>query len=219
VRRFITLFLTGAVLFGAAPADARPLQVGSHGKAVRAVQQRLGLPVDGIYGEATARAVRRFQRRHDLNVTGRVGAATRRAMGFGTTPSRTSPTTGGAQSPDESTTMADAARSALGSTYREGGTGPDEFDASGLVYWAAAAAGIDLPRSTFTQYQAGTAVARDDVTEGDLVFFDTNGPGASDVGIAIDSDTAISATTHGVREHVIFGPYWGEHYVGARRIG
>jgi cell wall-associated NlpC family hydrolase len=115
--------------------------------------------------------------------------------------------------------MADAARSALGASYREGAAGPYEFDASGLVEWAGAEAGMDLPRSTYLQYKQGTAVARDDVTEGDLVFFDIDGDGASYVGIAVSDDTAISATTHGVREHPIFSAYWGPHYVGARRLG
>jgi cell wall-associated NlpC family hydrolase len=57
------------------------------------------------------------------------------------------------------------------------------------------------------------------IQAGDLVFFDANGPGASHVGIATSGSTAISATTHGVMEHAIFGPYWGGHYIGARRVG
>ncbi|MEA2126611.1 MAG: hypothetical protein QOI80_3393 [Solirubrobacteraceae bacterium] len=218
MRRFISLLAAAALLLTAAAAAAKTLHVGSRGPAVKAVQQRLGQPADGIYGKATARAVRRFQRRHDLKVTGRVDTATRRAMGFGATPQSGKPSTGGAQSPDELVTLADAARSALGSTYRDGAAGPDAFDASGLVFWAASSVGIELPRSTFAQYQTGAAVSRAELAEGDLVFFDTNGPGASDVGIAVSADTAISATTHGVREHPIFGPYWGDHYVGARRI-
>jgi cell wall-associated NlpC family hydrolase len=63
----------------------------------------------------------------------------------------------------------------------------------------------------------GTAVTGD-VEPGDLVFFDTGGPGPSDVGIASGPDSAISATTHGVREHTLTGPYWGDHFVGARRL-
>jgi cell wall-associated NlpC family hydrolase len=51
------------------------------------------------------------------------------------------------------------------------------------------------------------------------VFFDANGPGASHVAIATGAGTAISATSHGVREHAIGGPYWGAHYYGARRVG
>jgi cell wall-associated NlpC family hydrolase len=214
VRRFITLLVAAGVALSASPASAKTLHIGSRGKAVRAVQQRLGLPVDGIYGKATARAVRRFQRRHDLAATGRVDAATRRAMGFGQ--ATTEPSSGGTAAPDDATSLADAARSVLGSTYREAAAGPDEFDASGLVFWAS---GGTLPRSTFAQYDAGISIAREDIVENDLIFFDTNGPGASDVAIAIDGETAISATTHGVREHPIFGAYWGDHYVGARRVG
>jgi peptidoglycan DL-endopeptidase CwlO len=60
-------------------------------------------------------------------------------------------------------------------------------------------------------------VPRDRVRAGDLVFFDTDGAGASHVAIATSSTTAISATTHGVMEHAIASGYWGAHYVGARR--
>jgi cell wall-associated NlpC family hydrolase len=215
VRRFISLLLAFSLL--AAPAAAKTLDLGSRGKAVKAVQQRLGVPVDGIYGRATARAVRRFQRRHELRVTGRVDRATRRTL-FRPAPPRDSGT-GGTQTPADYITMADAARSAVGADYREGAVGPYEFDASGLVRWAGAQAGMELPRSTYLQYEQGRAVRRDDVAENDLVFFDVDGDGASYVGIAVSGDTAISATTHGVREHRISGPFWGKHYVGARRLG
>lgn len=200
-----------ATLLAAAPASAA-LKPGSRGAAVRAVQQRLGLSADGIYGRATAHAVRRYQRSHGLRVTGRVNAETKRALGLATTAPTT---TGGVGAPDS---MADAVRAALGRPYEAGAAGPDSFDCSGLVVWAAAAAGIDLPRSSYAQYETGIAVERDELAPGDLVFFDTNGPGASDVGIAVGPDAAVSATTHGVREHSIFGAYWGEHYVGARRF-
>jgi cell wall-associated NlpC family hydrolase len=205
----------------AAPAAARTLGVGDRGKAVRAVQHRLGVAADGIYGRATARAVRRFQRRHRLRATGRVDAATRRALFRPAEPKPAAPSdngTGGAQLPSDYVSIADAARSAVGSRYREGATGPHEFDASGLVVWAGARAGIELPRSTYLQYEQGTAVARGDVAEGDLVFFDIDGAGASYVAVAVSADAAVSATTHGVREHPIAGPYWGRHYIGARRL-
>ena len=65
----------------------------------------------------------------------------------------------------------------------------------------------------------GTPVARETIQAGDLVFFDANGPGASHVGIATSNTTAISATSHGVREHATTGSYWGSHYYGARRVG
>ncbi len=201
------------LLATAAPAAAAPLKPGSRGSAVEAVQQRLGIPADGVYGRGTARAVRRYQRSHGLRVTGRVNAQTKRALGIAIATRPT--TTGGTGVPDS---MPDAVRAAVGRPYEAGAAGPDSFDCSGLVVWAAAAAGIDMPRSSFAQYETGVAVARRELAPGDLVFFDTNGPGPSDVGIVVGPDAAVSATTHGVREHSIAGEYWGEHYVGARRF-
>jgi cell wall-associated NlpC family hydrolase len=79
-------------------------------------------------------------------------------------------------------------------------------------------AGIAIPRTSFAQYGAGGAVARGAIQPGDLVFFNTAGPGASDVGMATSATTAVSATTHGVMSHAIFNGYWGSHFVGARRV-
>ena len=55
--------------------------VNSRRGAVRVLQRRLGLAVDGIFGPATARGVRRFQHRHGLRADGVVGPATWRALG------------------------------------------------------------------------------------------------------------------------------------------
>jgi cell wall-associated NlpC family hydrolase len=79
-------------------------------------------------------------------------------------------------------------------------------------------AGISVPRTSFDQYRTGTSISRSQIQSGDLVFFNTAGPGASDVGIATSATTVVSATTHGVREHAIFDSYWGSHFVGARRL-
>jgi cell wall-associated NlpC family hydrolase len=105
----------------------------------------------------------------------------------------------------------------IGTPYAAGGAQPGGFDCSGLVQWAFKQAGVTLPRTSFAQFSVGTPVSRANVQAGDLVFFNANGPGASHVGIATSNSTAISATTHGVREHAISDSYWGSHYVGARR--
>ena len=175
-----------------------------------AVQRALGIAADGVYGPITRAAVRRFQQAHGLAVDGVVGPQTLAALGIsgaGATP--TAPA-GAAVA---------AARSKLGAAYVLGGTGPNGFDCSGLTQWAMAQAGISIPRTSYAQFGAGTPVDRNAIQPGDLVFFDADGPGASHVGIATSGSTAISATTHGVREHAIFDAYWGSHYLGARRFG
>src|SRR3954453_2663074 len=49
---------------------------GEHGSAVAAMQQKLGVPADGIYGPSTLGAVKTFQKGQGLVADGRVGPAT-----------------------------------------------------------------------------------------------------------------------------------------------
>ncbi|MDQ3865811.1 MAG: peptidoglycan-binding protein [Actinomycetota bacterium] len=64
----------------AAHADVELLKLGSRGSAVRAVQQALGIPADGIFGPQTRAAVRAFQAKHGLLVDGIVGPQTRAVL-------------------------------------------------------------------------------------------------------------------------------------------
>lgn len=48
----------------------------ARGEAVRRVQRVLRVPIDGLFGDATAEAVRRFQSKHGLRVDGVVGQQT-----------------------------------------------------------------------------------------------------------------------------------------------
>jgi peptidoglycan DL-endopeptidase CwlO len=180
----------------------------------RAVQAKLGVAVDGVYGPVTRGAVIAFQRTHGLEVDGVVGPQTLGALGLGAG----TPTLSGGGSGGGAAALA-AARREIGVPYVFGGTGNGGFDCSGLTQWAFAQAGITLPRTSYSQYTVGVAVGETAIQAGDLVFWDTDGSGASHVGIATGAGTAISATTHGVLEHSIGGPYWGAHYVGARRVG
>jgi cell wall-associated NlpC family hydrolase len=179
-----------------------------------AVQRALGVPADGVYGPITRAAVRRFQQARGLAVDGVVGPQTLAALGLAGAGANPSPPVGA-----RAGVAVAAARSKLGVPYVSAGTGPNGFDCSGLTQWAMAQAGIALPRTSYAQFGVGTAVDRNAIQSGDLVFFDADGPGASHVGIATSASPAISATTHGVREHAIFDAYWGSHYVGARRVG
>src|SRR5262245_53350250 len=63
-----------------------------------------------------------------------------------------------------------------GIPYRWGGTSPATgFDCSGLVHWVYARLGVDLPRTSYGQFDVGRRVMRADLQPGDLVF--SNGTG------------------------------------------
>jgi cell wall-associated NlpC family hydrolase len=55
----------------------------SHRAAVIALQRRLGVAADGVFGPGTQAAVKHFQRSHGLTADGVVGPATWRALGYG----------------------------------------------------------------------------------------------------------------------------------------
>jgi cell wall-associated NlpC family hydrolase len=185
----------------------------------RSVQAKLGLGVDGVYGPVTRGAVKAFQRAHGLEVDGVVGPQTLGALGISGASSGTADATVKSAAPSASSgggSAVAAAESQIGAKYVYGGTGNGGFDCSGLVQWAFAQAGVSLPRTSFAQYGAGSAVSS--IQAGDLVFFSTDGPGASHVGIATGPNSAVSATSHGVMQHEITTGYWGAHYIGARRV-
>jgi cell wall-associated NlpC family hydrolase len=65
-----------------------------------------------------------------------------------------------------------------GKPYLWGGTGPDAFDCSGVIYAAYKEAGLLIPRTTFGQWPFGVKVLDGQEQPGDLVFFNA-GPGTS----------------------------------------
>ncbi|MEU3872541.1 MULTISPECIES: NlpC/P60 family protein [Streptomyces] len=82
------------------------------------------------------------------------------------------------------------AYAALGKPYVWGATGPDAFDCSGLTQAAWQAAGVSLPRTTYTQINAGRRIARSQLAPGDLVFFYS---GISHVGLYVGDGKMIHA--------------------------
>ncbi|MFG2891981.1 NlpC/P60 family protein [Streptomyces sp. NPDC048248] len=82
------------------------------------------------------------------------------------------------------------AYTALGKPYVWGATGPSAYDCSGLTQAAWQAGGISLPRTTYTQINAGSRIERSQLAPGDLVFFYS---GISHVGLYIGDGKMIHA--------------------------
>ncbi len=103
----------------------------------------------------------------------------------------------------------------MGVRYVYGGESPTGFDCSGLVQYSYARVGISLPRTTYAQYASGQPVSRSELEPGDLVFFD----GVGHVGIYVGGGRFIHAPHTGtVVQFATLSGWYGEHYVGARRV-
>ncbi|MFC0432246.1 C40 family peptidase [Kutzneria buriramensis] len=104
-----------------------------------------------------------------------------------------------------------------GLPYVWGGNGAQDggFDCSGLTKAAYAAAGISLPRTAQTQYDAGPRVpAGQPLLPGDLVFFGTPS-NVHHVGLYIGGGLMIDAPDFG--QHVKSEPYTETGFLGATR--
>lgn len=108
----------------------------------------------------------------------------------------------------------------LGIPYEWGGESAETgFDCSGLAMTIYKLNGLNLPRNSVAQFQAGSPVRREDLAPGDLVFFATNGNSAvSHVGIYTGNGKFIHAPKKGdaIRQSSLRNGYFDGCYVGAR---
>jgi cell wall-associated NlpC family hydrolase len=88
----------------------------------------------------------------------------------------------------------DTAMAQRGKPYVWAADGPNSFDCSGLVMYAYAAAGIDLPHSSRMQASIGRSVSRDELRPGDLVAFYSP---ISHIGIYIGNGQMVHAPSTG----------------------
>ncbi|AIQ26867.1 MULTISPECIES: C40 family peptidase [Paenibacillus] len=108
---------------------------------------------------------------------------------------------------------------AIGTKYVSGGVSTNGFDCSGFTMYVFDKIGINLPHQSGSQYEMGTAVSRDEMRPGDLVFFNTSGKGISHVGIYVgDGEFAHASSSRGVTISSLSDSYYVNRYVGAKRI-
>ena len=115
--------------------------------------------------------------------------------------------------------MVERAIAMLGQPYRFGGTEPGGFDCSGLVSYAAAGAGMQVPRTTQEQLHVGIAVERQDIKAADLVFMRLSHKELH-VGIAIDGVRFVHSPSSGgnVRIDSLAAAPYAHGFLAARRI-
>ena len=93
-----------------------------------------------------------------------------------------------------------AAQSLVGTPYVWGGTSASGVDCSGLVDLAYKSIGVNLPRVSYQQANAGRRVALGSLQAGDLVAWNnsTRNPGADHIAIYIGGGRIIEAPRPGV---------------------
>jgi cell wall-associated NlpC family hydrolase len=116
-----------------------------------------------------------------------------------------------------------AARTAerfVGIPYRWGGENVvDGMDCSGFVRAVYNLCGLSIPRTSRDQYKAGESVAKEQLQDGDLVFFGSSEDSINHVGIYVGNGRFVHAPRRGedIRVTSVDESYFEKRYVGARR--
>jgi len=106
---------------------------------------------------------------------------------------------------------------AVGIPYRWGGESPTSgFDCSGLVRWAYARVGVDVPHNSYALWATGRPVERARVQAGDVLVFS----GFGHVGLYLGRGRMVHAPYSGKTVEVVDlrSSHYGQRLVGARRI-
>jgi len=123
------------------------------------------------------------------------------------------------QSPEEQQLFVRVVRGFLGAPYRLGGSSVRGLDCSAFVRKIYEFFEIRLPRTAREQSRIGMAVSRENLTPGDLVFFNTRRP-FGHVGIYIGNNEFIHASSREKRVTInsLDSAYFNKRFVKAIRI-
>nr|WP_305147604.1 C40 family peptidase [Anoxybacillus gonensis] len=111
------------------------------------------------------------------------------------------------------------AKKYVGVPYQFGGSSEKGFDCSGFTRHVMSGVGVTLARTTAEQYKQGSAVKKEDLRVGDLVFFETYKKGPSHAGIYIgDNEFIHASSSKGIAVSSLDDSYYKKRYIGARRV-
>jgi cell wall-associated NlpC family hydrolase len=122
-------------------------------------------------------------------------------------------------SPDEVQTLVKVATEFIGAPYRLGGSSVKGLDCSSFVQKIYRIFDVKLPRVASQQSKVGVRIDRDELAEGDLVFFRTN-RSFGHVGIYIGNNEFVHASSkkRGVRIDSLDTPYYQKRFQRAVRV-
>lgn len=107
----------------------------------------------------------------------------------------------------------------MGTRYRMGGTSKSGVDCSAFAgSLLLGCYALSIPRTAREQHKVATLVSREELTEGDLVFFNTTG-GVSHVGVYLTNGYFVhSSSSQGVSISNLNDAYYAHRFVSAGRI-
>src|SRR6478672_17512 len=106
----------------------------------------------------------------------------------------------------------------MGTRYRLGGSTKDGIDCSAFMQVLFSTVyGTSLPRTAREQYSMSRHISRTELKQGDLIFFNTVG-GVSHVGMYLQNNKFVHASSSGVTISDIFDEYWVKRFIGVGRV-
>lgn len=170
-------------------------------RALISFQRAVGIKADGIAGARTVQMINKALAGEDIFIE----VANR-----------------GSERSSRGSTIVNTGKKYIGTPYRSGQSGPGGFDCSGFTQYVYKQNGISISRSSSTQANDGTWVAKSDLQPGDLIIFaGTYRRGPSHTGIYIGNNQFIhssSVRSGGVKIDNLNSNYYSKHYHSGRRV-
>jgi cell wall-associated NlpC family hydrolase len=189
---------------------------------------RAGMKIGGPSGRQDGRAAGRQVVPSNSSIVPRTNPADEDVIRRATGKPEEAPAPSPGSVPPASASVVATALGAMGTPYRWGGSNQNGFDCSGLIQYAFAQHGIELPRTSSEQARAGYEVGRtlDGLLPGDILTFSSD-PGRTDqishVGLYLGDGRFIHSANGGVQVSVLSqtdpaSTWWFDRWVGARRV-